>query len=279
MMRIGDFSRLSRVSVKTLRYYDELGLIKPARVDEFTGYRYYEYDHYPRINHVLALRALGLSLERIRQVLDSGLSVEQLTAMLQLQRAEVEQRIGEEQARLSRIDVWLSQLETEGAMSDYEVMVKKVEPLKIASVRGRVETPQTQGKLWAKLGPYLERQHVKPAGNWLALYHDDGLPEGDWDIEVCIPIEGELAEGDGVKVRTLEGAETMASVVHRGPWMTVGQAYDALQRWVEANGYAAAGPFREVGLHDARASSVPGEGQDQTDPSLVAEVQVPVTKR
>src|ERR1043165_2191371 len=109
MMRIGDFSRLSRVSVKTLRYYDELGLIKPARVDEFTGYRYYEYDQYARINHVLALRTLGLSLERIRQVLDSGLSVEQLTAMLQLQRDEIEQRIGEEQGRLARLDVWLRQ--------------------------------------------------------------------------------------------------------------------------------------------------------------------------
>src|SRR3954468_8025960 len=95
MMRIGDFSRLSRVSVKTLRYYDELGLIKPARVDEFTGYRYYDYDQYARINRVLALRALGLSLERIRQVLDAGVSLEQLKAMLQLQRAEIEQRIGE----------------------------------------------------------------------------------------------------------------------------------------------------------------------------------------
>src|SRR4051794_4186310 len=99
MMRIGDFSRLSRVSVKTLRYYDEMGLIKPARVDQFTGYRYYEYDQYPRINHVLALRAHGFSLERIRQVLDSGLSMEQLKAMLQLQRGEIEQRIGEEQGR------------------------------------------------------------------------------------------------------------------------------------------------------------------------------------
>jgi DNA-binding transcriptional MerR regulator len=279
MMRIGDFSRLSRVSVKTLRYYDELGLIKPARVDEFTGYRYYEYDQYARINRVLALRALGLSLERIGQVLDAGLSVEQLAAMLQMQRAEIERRIGEEQGRLARLNVWLRQLETEDVMSDYEVIVKKVEPVKIASVRGRVETPQMQGKLWAQLGPYLDKKHARPVGNWLALYHDDGMSDGDWDIEVCIPVEGDLPEGDGVSVRRLDGAETMASVVHRGPWMTVGHAYDALRRWLEDNGYAPAGPFREVGLHDARASSVPGEGQDQTDPSLVAEIQVPVVKR
>jgi DNA-binding transcriptional MerR regulator len=279
MMRIGDFSRLSRVSVKTLRYYDELGLIKPARVDEFTGYRYYEYDQYARLNRVLALRALGLSLDRIAQVLDAGLSSGQLTAMLQLQRAELEQRIGESQGRLARVEAWLRQLETEDVMSEYEVTVKKVEPFKVASVRGLVETPQQQGKLWEKLGPYLEQQHAQRDGNWLALYHDDGMPDGDWDIEVCIPIANDIPEGSGVKVRDLDGAETTASVVHRGPWMMVGQAYDALRLWVESNGYVPAGPFREIGLRDAKASSVPGEGQDQADPELVVEVQVPVVRK
>jgi DNA-binding transcriptional MerR regulator len=179
MMRIGDFSRLTRVSVKTLRYYDELGLIKPARVDELTGYRYYDLGQYERLNRVLALRDLGFSLESIARVLDEGLSTEQLRGMLRLRRAEVEQRIGEEQGRMSRVDAWLSHLEMEGAMSDYEVVVKRVEPFKVASVRGQVEAPQQQGRLWAELGPYLERNNVRRGGNWLAIYHDDEPPAGE----------------------------------------------------------------------------------------------------
>jgi DNA-binding transcriptional MerR regulator len=278
MMRIGDFSRLTRVSVKTLRYYDELGLIKPARVDEFTGYRYYDLGQYERLNRVLALRDLGFSLESIAGVLDEGLSAEQLRGMLRLRQADIEQRIGEENGRLARVEAWLSHLETEGDMADYEVMVKRVEPFKVASVRGQVETPQQQGKLWAELGPYLERNNVRRGGNWLAIYHDEEAPAGEWDIEVCIPIAGDLAEGGGVRVHEIEGTETMASVVHHGPWMTVGQAYDALRRWVEDYGYTTDGPFREIGLRDAKPSSAPGEGQDQADPSLIVEVQVPVVK-
>jgi effector-binding domain-containing protein len=80
-------------------------------------------------------------------------------------------------------------------------------------------------------------------------------------------------------VHEVEGTETMASVVHQGPRMTVGQAYDPLRRWTEENGYATDGPFREIGLRDAKPSSAPGEGQDQGDASLIVEVQVPVTKR
>src|SRR5215469_14376688 len=96
VIRIGDFSRLSRVSIKTLRYYDEVGLFKPIDVDRFTGYRYYSASQLPRLNRILALRDLGLSLEQIAQVLDEGVSPEQLRGMLRLKRAELQQHIAGE---------------------------------------------------------------------------------------------------------------------------------------------------------------------------------------
>ena len=78
MFRIGDFSRLTRVSMKTLRHYDVIGLFKPAYVDPFTDYRYYTFDQLPRLNRILALRGLGFPLENIRQMLDDNLSAEAL---------------------------------------------------------------------------------------------------------------------------------------------------------------------------------------------------------
>jgi DNA-binding transcriptional MerR regulator len=87
MFKIGEFSRLSRVSVRMLRHYDQLGLLKPSRTDNFTNYRYYSADQLPRLNRILALRDLGFSLEQIGNMLDEELSAEQLMGMLNLKRA------------------------------------------------------------------------------------------------------------------------------------------------------------------------------------------------
>jgi DNA-binding transcriptional MerR regulator len=103
LIKIGDFARLAQVSVVTLRHYDETGLLKPVSVDRFTGYRYYSVAQLPRLNRILALKDLGFSLEQIEQVLNGDLSLEQLRGMLKLRYAEVEQRLADEQGRLTRI--------------------------------------------------------------------------------------------------------------------------------------------------------------------------------
>jgi len=151
MIRIGDFSKLSRVSVKTLRYYDEVGLLKPIQVDRVTGYRYYEFDQLPQLYRILALKDLGFSLEEIGHLLESDLSVEQMRGMLRLRQAEIRQRMEEEAGRLERVELWLRQIEQEDSMSKYDVVIKKLEPIKVASVRGVVPTPPDQGSLWGEL--------------------------------------------------------------------------------------------------------------------------------
>ena len=95
MIRIGDFSKLSRVSVKTLRFYDEMGLLRPVEVDRFTGYRYYEFDQLPRLHRILALKDLGFSLEEIGRLLEGDLTAEQMRGMLKLRQAEIRQRVEE----------------------------------------------------------------------------------------------------------------------------------------------------------------------------------------
>jgi len=96
MIRIGDFSKLSRIPVKTLRYYDEMGLLQPVQVDPFTGYRLYEYSQLSDLNRILALKDLGFSLEEIGRLLDDGLSVEQMRGMLKLRETEARQMVQEE---------------------------------------------------------------------------------------------------------------------------------------------------------------------------------------
>src|SRR5512137_371776 len=151
MIRIGDFSTISRVSVKTLRYYDEMGLLKPVSVDPSTGYRFYDYRQLSTLHRILALKDLGFSLEEIGHLLNDRLSTEQMRGMLKLRKTEAQQRVQEETERLQRVDARLKQIEQENAMSSYEVVIKKIEKMKVASVRGVVPTPPEQGPLWGEL--------------------------------------------------------------------------------------------------------------------------------
>src|SRR5512134_3170044 len=120
MIKIGDFARLSQVSGVTLRYYDEMDLLKPVQVDPFTGYRFYSADQLPRLNRILALKDLGFSLEQIKLMLADGLPLEQLRGMLKMQRSQVKQRLSDEQRRLSRIEARLRQIEMENKMPNYD---------------------------------------------------------------------------------------------------------------------------------------------------------------
>src|SRR3712207_5651795 len=110
-LRIGEFSRLARVSVKALRLYDRLGLLKPARIDGLSGYRYYASEQLPRLNAVLALKDLGFSLEQVKKLLDEGLSQSQVRAMLEVRRDEAERALEAEQERLARVEARLRRMD------------------------------------------------------------------------------------------------------------------------------------------------------------------------
>src|SRR5574341_471599 len=272
MIRIGDFSKLSRVSVKTLRYYDEMGLLKPVEVDRFTGYRYYEFDQLPRLHRILALKDLGFSLEEIGCLLEGDLSAEQMRGMLKLRQAEIRQRVEEEARRLERVELWLRQIEQEDSMSKYDVVIKKIEPIKVASVRGVVPTPPDQSSLWEELMSYLNQQGARMIGPPFAVYHDKEFKECDWDIEVCMPIVNEMTPGEQVKVYNLPAIETRACVVHTGPFSTIGEAYDAGAKWIDESGYQIVGLGREINLR------LPEPLGNQNDPNTVNEIQFPVEK-
>jgi DNA-binding transcriptional MerR regulator len=136
MFKIGDFSRFSRISVKALRYYEEIGLLKPVRIDEFTGYRYYSAEQLPELNYIIALKEIGLTLEEIGKLNRNSLNPEQIRDIFILKQAELRQLLHEEKRRLEQVEKLLKQIEKEGTMPDYQVVVKKVEPQLVAAMRG-----------------------------------------------------------------------------------------------------------------------------------------------
>src|SRR5262245_37245452 len=103
MLNIGDFARHGRVSVRMLRHYDAIGLLRPAHVDPATGYRSYETGQLGRLNRIVALKDLGFTLEQVRSILDEKIGVEELRGMLRLRRAEVQDRIATDTTRLAQL--------------------------------------------------------------------------------------------------------------------------------------------------------------------------------
>lgn len=271
MIKIGDFARLGQVSVPTLRHYDEIGLLKPISVDNFTGYRYYSVGQLPRLNRILALKDLGFSLEQIDLVLAGDLTVEQLRGMLTMKRAEVEQQVADAQGRLRRIEARLRQIELENSMSEFEVVLKIVPPMLIASQRVTIPTndqvPEYLGAAYGEVYGHLKAQGAKDSGPCFAVWHQGAEILANEVAEAGVPIDRSIPGSERVAVYELPQAQ-VASVVHHGPFEDFTQEHTTVLKWIEANGYQIVGPYREIYI--------------QHDPNNMAEsateIQYPVAK-
>lgn len=277
MLKIGEFSKLVQVPVPTLRYYDQVGLLKPAEVDRFTGYRFYSASQLPRLHRILALKGLGFSLEQIGAVLAEGLTPEQMRGMLRLRHAQISQELAEAESQLVEVEARLQQIEREEELSTYDVMLKQVEPLLVASVRAILPAHSASGSLFSEVYEALGR-HVAEAlgprpgegGQTMVLWYDTEFKEHDVDGAAAFILRRRVPESGRMRVHELSEA-TMAATVHHGSYNTIGDAHLAILRWIEANGYRVVGPDREVYLYNAMPIRL-------DDPSYVTELQYPVEK-
>jgi len=278
MLKIGYFAKLGQVSVKMLRHYDDLGLLKPAQVDRFTGYRYYSVHQLPRLNRILALKDLGFALEQIARLLADDLPPAELRGMLRLKQAELQARVQDEQARLDRVAVRLRLIEQEGIMPTAEIVLKEVAPETVVSARGVVTAPSVTrigdvcNALVAQICAVMAEAGVRQAGPALLIY-DYGETE-TMDVEMAYIVDPATtarvppADGPGPAVRTLPGLSQVASLLHEGPYDTlISVTYTPLGAWIEDHGYRITGPCREIYLH-----------HDPAGAAHVVEIQFPVER-
>jgi DNA-binding transcriptional MerR regulator len=283
MFKIGDFSKFTCVSIKQLRHYDELGLLKPKLVDPFTSYRYYSADQLPRLNRILALRDLGFSLEQITRLLDESVPLEQMRGMLKLRYAEVEQQMRHAQSRLARIESRLQQIaEAEAPLLHYDVVLRAVEPQVVAAIRQRVETSgDAVALLFDEVERFAASHQARAPSPPLLIYHDGGYATSQREVEVMTPLTRQLSGQSPVVVRTLTGCASMACVIHTGGYDRLAHAFGALLRWIEANRYQINGPLRELYLRfgaDQAGYELPEVYLSDKDTEFVTELQIPIEK-
>ena len=273
MLKIRDFARLAEVSMTTLRYYDEIGLLKPIHVDPETGYRFYTMDQLPYLHRILAFKELGLGLTQIIEILDEGISSEALQGMLRLRQAQLQQHIQAEQEQLVRIEARLRSLEQGSCLPTYEVVLKAARPITGVSLHLTTTDLAYQAHWTSAIDAMLKRYGVTPTDHLLVLHagsEDEHTPDS---VEFVVPVDCRDADtlitrSEGRLTRcTLPAFPCMASTLHHGHPSLAVQAYQALGTWMEHNGYAIVGPRRKIRLRR----------EENLDDALT-EIQFPVEK-
>lgn len=270
MFRIGEFANFVKVPVKTLRYYDEISIFKPLKVDDGTGYRYYSAGQLPLLNKILSLKDIGFSLNQISYIIGNNLSNKELIDMLDLRDMEVEESIRIEQERKRRISSLINILNKEDSVMNYNVIIKEVSPIMGACLRDIVPNYGAQGHLWGELVDHINKNNSKVLPGCMVIYYDPGYKESQVDVEVVEIISAPVPDTERIKYRKIESA-TMASTIHKGSYETLNTAYSAMLGWIEENGYEPCGPNREIYME--------GEWSVKSPDDYVTEIQIPVRKK
>lgn len=250
MLKIGEFAVLADMSIKTLHHYDDINLLRPAFVDPETGYRYYDFAQLARAYRLLAFKNMGFALNEIAELLDGTMTPGPTRRFLKTKRADLAEQLNTLQEQIAYLDNKIYEVEMEGRMAAYEVMVKRLEPMKVLIARGVAPLKKDIGDTTAELRGRVGRYKIVPTAPPMAIFPSYLHPPRDIPIEVAQPTDSKvhLSGDDGVEEEIIP-AMTVAAVIHTGP-DDMAPGWVALNAWIQRNGYRVAGPFREIFLHD-----------------------------
>ena len=266
MLSIGAFAQIGQVTHRMLRHWDTSGLLVPAHVDEFSGYRSYDPAQLERLHRIVALRQLGFGLVDVAAMLESGVDAERMARLLQIRRAEVaeEQRLAA--ARLIDVERRLHLIEKEKHMAQVEIIERSLPAVRLAA---RTATVAEQPEVAGVVGPLFDgvAEALRTVGGSLetpiAQYE-----AGEDGLRITAGYASTAPVPDGVEAVDLPRVPTAVCGVHLGPMDTIAESWQAVHAEIIARGFTLAGPCREVYLR--------AESEDQAD--WVTELQQPVTR-
>ena len=244
MFSIGEFSRITGITVKALRHYHEEGLLAPSWIDEQSGYRYYDQDKIDTARLIAFLRSLEFPLVEIRELLAQGEDPDALIKAMERHRQTLNQRIRDFRKAVRSVEQFVNDQRKVNAMSQREFTVeeKTLEPITIAGVRMRGRYAEC-GKGFARIGRAMGRYIC---GKPMMLHYDHEYHEDDADFEACMPVR--RAKGDaleGIDVRDIAGGRCV-TLLYKGPYDQMGSAYATILRYVKTKSYHISMPTREV---------------------------------
>lgn len=266
MFRIGEFSKMSKTTVKTLRYYDQVGLLKPQETDRFTGYRMYATDQLVTLHNIQQYRQIGLSVNEVAAILSGA----DCAAILQKRRTELMAELDDGKSQLSRIEFILNGEKT----MTYSAAIKETPACIVYSKKMTIPNYDAYFTVIPAIGEevsakYPELKCAAPEYCFV-VYLDGEYRETDINIEFCEAVDRMYPDFGEIKFKAMP-AVTVVSVMHKGPYTGLAEAYAFTVKWIEENGYTIAGNDRE--------SYIDGPWNKESDADWLTEIQVPIVKK
>lgn len=233
LLRIGDFSKLSKISIRMLRYYDELGILISEYINKESGYRYYNPEQLSLAFRIQALKDMGFSLDTIRDMLNTYDDVDKLKQYLLLRYDEMEIEVTEKQSRLKLLKSIINRIVKDCDYLKYNVVIKELPSRYVVRLRGIIPGNQQEGLLWDKLSKQIETQKVEYASPCfpVTIYYDEGYKEKDEDVEIQISVNGKYVDTEDVRFITTDPM-TIASVIINGSYEQLPEANEAVAKYL-----------------------------------------------
>lgn len=272
MLKIGEFSLLSRISIRMLRHYDEIGLLRPASIDPWTGYRSYDVCQLRTAAYIRALRDIGFGLSAVAELVEHEADHLLWERHLAIREAELKAQIQEATTRLQLLETARDWTRKDDTAMKYPVSIKTIPERRAATLRTILPSYNAVGMAWSTMMEETASMKLAPGHPCLVceLYHDEEFKEHDVDVEIQKTVQGEYADTEHVRFRTLP-AVTVASTIHHGSYAGLYDAMCAVATWISKNGYTLDGaPFNIYHVS-------PHETMDATQ--FVTEVCYPVRKQ
>jgi len=281
MLNIGDFSKIGKVTVKTLRHYDQIGLLKPTETDLFTGYRKYSILQLTRLNKILFYKELGFSLKEIADLIEKDITVDQMKKMLEINQRKLESEIANAKKALLITERRIYALNQENTIPKYDIQLIEPKSFKLVSRKMTIqkisEITFYSNILYSSLYAELDRIGMIPIGPEINLYNNKEHTETNIELEFCVAIKGTTEERELLKKSDLIYSEISdknqtVSIQFSGNFHELDEPIIAGLKWIENNDYELDGELRE--LHLSGKAHINGELQKVA----AVELQIPVKK-
>lgn len=266
LYKIGMFAAMNHVTIKTLRYYDEQGLLKPTYVDEINGYRYYLASQIADLHQILALKNMGFSIEDIRAILNGKSEKELLMAKKQ----EILKELAELTAKLAQVESYLAE---ENLDLSAPVLIKCIPEVIVATMEERIDTYDALFEVMPKMGAEMERLGCVCAEPDYCFTHylEEGYKEEQILIETCEAVTEVKDDSELVRFKVFPEIKEAACIFHKGSYDTFPKSYEILLKFIEENGYEICGNIRE--------SYIDGVWNKESEKEWLSEIQIPVCKK
>lgn len=270
-LKIGEFSQMMQVTVKTLRHYEQKGLLLPDEVDEWTGYRYYSIGQMQKLNIIRDLQRLGFSLDEIKELYDENEhipSVEQLTEKIE----ETELQLKKLKTRRERLLHWRNSRQNINKMEKFSI--QSLPAIIVASHREIIPNYEALGPLcYSVIGPEMQRLGCKcpPPGYCFTMEHNQEYTPTNIDIEYCEQVEEMGVDSNLIQFKKMEAVPVAICMKHYGPYDRFYESYVELFKYIEEKGYKICG--------NPRCCYVDGAWNQEDPEKWLSIIQVPVEKR